>query len=361
LKTILFSSDSSSRGGKERQFSILTSELIKRGYKVYIAIKPIQINNNYFSEYDVPLDNIFTYNCFSQFKMIIKELRPDIAVSWDIISSAYHLITHRIYQYQFINGSIRQGIRHLKWFHLLRTLLAWLSPFVMANTQIGLKANNLKIGKRNFVLHNGVDNKFSKIMTDQEKKELLNRIFPNYRNKPGIILISVARLVPYKDHYTILKALSKLKYLKVFYYLVIGDGPLKSEMTNVIKDLGLDEYVKLVGLVNNVEDYLAVSDYYVHSSRGEGMSNSILEAMYAGLPIIATDVGGVRETVFKESSILFPYKDYEKLYEILINVEDLFKSFDPYAKCYRNHLHTFSVEYMIAYFEDIIQYVSDIK
>jgi glycosyltransferase involved in cell wall biosynthesis len=55
----------------------------------------------------------------------------------------------------------------------------------------------------------------------------------------------------------------------------------------------------------------------IHSSRGEGISNAILEGMYAGLPIIATNVGGVPETVFSESSLMFPYKDDKALYLIV--------------------------------------------
>jgi glycosyltransferase involved in cell wall biosynthesis len=358
VKTILFSTDSLRRGGQERQLTLLGSRLIERGYNVYVAVKRIDFNNNYFTEYKLPDKNLFIYNDFIHFSKIVKKLCPDIAVSWDIMSSAYHLITYRIYKYSFINGSIRQGIRYFRLSHYIRTLLVWFSPFVMANTHTGLRINNLKAGENRFVLLNGVDNKFKKQKTSDEKIYLLNKLFTTYNNHPAHVFISVANFTPFKDYFTVLKSLHKLQDKKNFFYLIIGDGPLKPEIIKAINELGLHKNVKLLGLVNNVEDYLAVSDYYIHSSRGEGMSNAILEAMYAGLPIIATDVGGVPETVFKESSVLFPYNDDEKLYEILLHVEDLFKSFDSSSENYQKYLDIFSVESMISNFEQIIKIVS---
>ena len=62
----------------------------------------------------------------------------------------------------------------------------------------------------------------------------------------------------------------------------------------------------MTGKIENVREYLFISDIMIHSSRGEGISNAILEGMYAGLPVIATNVGGIPETVFSGSSMLFP-------------------------------------------------------
>ena len=67
----------------------------------------------------------------------------------------------------------------------------------------------------------------------------------------------------------------------------------------------------------------------IHSSRGEGISNAILEGMYAGLPVIAPNVGGIPETVFPGSSMLFPYKDHKALYQCLLKSQELKASFDP--------------------------------
>ena len=354
----MISSDIISRGGKEKQLTILASGLIKRGYSVYIAVRIFQPENNYFSEYPFPEDKLFTYDSLSDFKKIILKIHPDIAVSWDGKSSVYHLITSRLYKYCFINGSIRHGIRLFKYSHFIRSVVAWLSPYVMANTCAGLRVNNMKPGGNRFILHNGVDKKFRYKRTQTEKEELLAKLFPGSRDLHANVFISTANFLPFKDYFTVLKALHKLKSRKPFYYLIIGDGPLKPEIIKMIRELTLDENIKLLGLVDNVEDFLAIGDYYIHSSRGEGMSNAVLEAMYAGLPIIATDVGGIPETVFNESSALFPYGDHEKLHEIMLHAEELFKSFNPTDIKYCKHLESFSIEHMISNFEDIIRKVN---
>ena len=68
-------------------------------------------------------------------------------------------------------------------------------------------------------------------------------------------------------------------------------------MENYIKESNLTEYVKLLGNVSNVEDYLAEADVFALSSDYEGLPLVVLEAMAAGLPIVSTDVGGVKDIV----------------------------------------------------------------
>ena len=154
------------------------------------------------------------------------------------------------------------------------------------------------------------------------------------------------------------KALQKLKETQSFYYLVAGDGPLRPEIENHIVSCGLKENVILTGRTENVSQYLFASDIMIHSSRGEGISNAILEAMYAGLPVIASDVGGVPETVYPGSSMLFPYRDAEALYSCLLKSYELKTSFDPHSDDYKKHLEKFSVESMVNKFENIIDSVT---
>ena len=99
----------------------------------------------------------------------------------------------------------------------------------------------------------------------------------------------------------------------------------------------------------------------IHSSRGEGISNAILEGMFASLPVIATKVGGLPETVFPMSSMLFPYKDDKTLLKCLLKAPGLFAGFDLNSKEYNKHLAKFSVEHMVERFENIIMQVVNNK
>lgn len=82
--------------------------------------------------------------------------------------------------------------------------------------------------------------------------------------------------------------------------VVAGDGPLRNEVEERIKGLGLDEVVVFAGRVENSGAALAASDIYTHISKKESLSMAILEAMSAGKPVIATDVGGTSEILSRE-------------------------------------------------------------
>lgn len=80
-------------------------------------------------------------------------------------------------------------------------------------------------------------------------------------------------------------------------FVLVGDGELKIQLTQTIRIYGLQGVIQLVGAADDVRPYLAAFDVAVLCSQAEGFSNSLLEYMAAGLPIIATDVGGNREAL----------------------------------------------------------------
>lgn len=92
--------------------------------------------------------------------------------------------------------------------------------------------------------------------------------------------------------------------------LLVGDGPTHQLLKDQVVDLNLQDSVELLGKVNNVEDYYAVADAYLQSSHREAMPMSVLEAMATRLPIISTDVGGMKDVVIN-NGILIPDNDTE--------------------------------------------------
>lgn len=358
---IVFSTDTISRGGKERQISILTKYLQERDIYLLVLAKRIISGNSFFQEYNISEGQINIYTGFKSYQNIIIEKNPDVVVSWDIKSSLYNIFLYKKNGFKFINGSIRHGIRLFKPSHLYRSLLCHLSPYVISNSFEGLKVNNLKPGKKRFVLYNGIETKFRNNLSAKEKENLKKRLIPGYDNNPGFVYISVANFVPYKDYFTIFRSLSKLKENQFFYYFIVGDGPMRQAIEAHITDFNLQENVILVGRTDKINEYLFASDVMIHSSRGEGISNAILEAMHAGLPVLATNVGGVSETVYPASSMLFPYKDHEALYRCLLRSKELKESFDLDSEEYQAHLRKFSVETMVRRFEEIIDIVTKKK
>lgn len=120
-----------------------------------------------------------------------------------------------------------------------------------------------------------------------------------FRAIPGrspVLLTMVARFEPQKDHASLLRALAQLTR-HPWRLDLIGEGPLLGRTRDLTAKLGVSDRVRFLGQRGDVAARLAESQAYVLSSNWEGFPRSILEAMRAGLPVVASDVAGVSEAV----------------------------------------------------------------
>ena len=126
-----------------------------------------------------------------------------------------------------------------------------------------------------------------------------------------LVLVTVGRLVQVKDHATLLEAVQRLRQDAIsLQVLVAGDGPLAQPLATRAAALGIDADVRWLGHRPDVESVLAAGDVFVLSSASEGLSNTILEAMASGLPVVATRVGGADEMVLEgQTGLLVPPGD----------------------------------------------------
>ncbi len=136
-------------------------------------------------------------------------------------------------------------------------------------------------------------------------------------------IIMVARFASPKDHRTLIRALGGLKELH-WRLMLVGDGRERPAAEALVNKLGLTEKVDFPGVRPDVEELLAASSIFVLSSLREGFPISILEAMRAGLPVVASRVGGVAEAVADgETGFLFEPGDEPalklKLAELITN------------------------------------------
>jgi glycosyltransferase involved in cell wall biosynthesis len=91
---------------------------------------------------------------------------------------------------------------------------------------------------------------------------------------------------------------------------MVGDGSLHAECGTVLRSAGLSDIALLPGALAEIPDVMRAFDVFVLPSQGEGMSNTILEAMASELPVVATDVGGNRELIQTErTGFLVPAAD----------------------------------------------------
>jgi glycosyltransferase involved in cell wall biosynthesis len=119
----------------------------------------------------------------------------------------------------------------------------------------------------------------------------------------------VARFDPAKDHPTLLRAIARVPEADL---LLVGDGPLRPQVEALASDLGIAARVHFLGRRHDIPQLLKMSDVYVHSSNWEGFGIAAVEAMAAGLPVVATDVPGLGEIV-RGAGALFPPGDDQAL------------------------------------------------
>ena len=115
------------------------------------------------------------------------------------------------------------------------------------------------------------------------------------------VLVMVARFAPQKDHATLLQALSGLLAME-WSLLLVGTGELKTRVAKQVAELGLDARVSILPPDTSVSRLLMEAQIFVLSTHFEAMPISILEAMRAGMPVVATNVGGIPESVRHEET-----------------------------------------------------------
>jgi len=128
-------------------------------------------------------------------------------------------------------------------------------------------------------------------------------------------LAIVARLVPVKNHSLLIRSFAQASQIDSTIKLdILGDGPLMEELQQLSESLGMSEKIKFWGEVPNARALMTSFDVFVLSSLSEGLSISILEALAAGLPVIATDVGGNGTLVHQQQNgLLVPSEDQDQL------------------------------------------------
>jgi glycosyltransferase involved in cell wall biosynthesis len=286
---------------------------------------------------------------FLELKNMFESVKPDLIWSWGGAEAFYAILMGLIFKVKHVNGSVRHGIVKINFHQVSRAIFLHLSRYIVANSYSGLKSNWLK---RGFVLYNGLENKFF------EKPDDVQSIRGEFNiSDDKIILLTIANLVPYKDYETVLRAVDNIRKKGVkFHYLAVGEGKERKYIEKIIEKMKLCNHVTFPGSRSDIRSLLYASDIYIHSSFGEGCSNSILEAMSAGLPVIATNSGGTKEIVDISNGRLFNPGDIKQLAEhILEMVMDEPLRIRLGENSRKKARDFFSVDKMIANYYEIIE------
>lgn len=274
-------------GGKEKQAHLLARELFRQGQRVQ-ALSYYHNGNNSEIYEGIPVKRIrrgiLSVPCFlfqlirlrSAFRILHIHTPSRIGL---IMAISGYVFNYRVL-FKFPGQTILDNRSLINSF-LLRIVFKTSKQLIVLEEIT--KNKLLKIGIK--------DNKIFNAVNGVEINKL--KSYSSVSNE--IVLLYVGRLVPIKGCDYLLNSCSILDSRKINWkLLLIGDGPLQSNLELLAKKLKISDRVYFKGYQTNTIEFMRNADLLVLPSRSEGMSNALLEAVSVGLPIVATDVGAAR-------------------------------------------------------------------
>lgn len=296
---ILFFIDILMSGGKERRLTELMKALKQTpDCDFELAVMSSEIHYREVLDLNIPIHYLIRKSkkdisvTFKLYKLC-KEYKPDIIHCWDSMTAVYSFPVCRLLNIKLINGMITNAPEKIsltdkKW---IRSRLTFpFSDTIIGNSKAGLAAYRAP-AKKSYFIHNGFDFKrIENILSSQIIRQQLN-VTSRY------IIGMVASFSTTKDYKTFFEAahiiLDKRKDVT---FIAIGSNTESSASKNHIRN-EYSGYFRLLGKRSGIESYVNTFDIGVLSTFGEGISNSILEYMALGKPVVATLGGGTVELV----------------------------------------------------------------
>ena len=220
--------------------------------------------------------------------------------------------------------SSRRYLADLDWYTPLRNtvmrIIYRLSTHVAVNSRsvrdLLAKRDGLPLGKIR-VLHNAVDvDRFATARRDRE------HLFPGTNAHSKLIAVVANMYSRVKGHTCLISAASSVcRDFPEAIFVLIGDGKERASLEEHVRQGGLEKNVLFLGSRSDVPELLACCDLFVLPSEAEALPNALLEAMAAGLPVVATSVGGIPEIITDGvSGVLVPAKNPHALAEAILRI-----------------------------------------
>lgn len=295
------------RGGAEKQ-SILLTRALANEYEVhYVILNGHKVNENYMEL--LHSDRRIVVHCFSgslihrirQLYYCIRELSPYAIFSYLTMANLIAASVGRLCGC----GRIYTGLRNtrLPWLKLVtdRFVCNHLATYAISNSISGIAY-------------------FASKGFQTERMMAISNCFENitpYTCKTPheeIRVITVGRFVEQKDYKTAIKAIAALTCQQKIRFIIIGYGELEPQIRRWIREEGIEDVTEIMINPDNIPAILNDADIYISTSLFEGMSNAIMEAMNADLPVVCTNVGDNNKLVIEgENGFICPVGDWKKL------------------------------------------------
>ncbi len=323
-KRVLFVITQSELGGAQRFLSNLASHLDRDIYELLVAVGStgngdflrvlkaggIPCQTLKFLKREPALSDL---KAIFEIRRLIKNYRPDVlflnSSKAGFIGSLASVFPTRINALKVIYriGGWSFNDPWPTWKRWFWIVLEWLSSkwkdIIIVNNLHDLEqAKKLKIRPRSqtVLIHNGIETYKLDLLSKEEAREKLFEKASKYSGRniqAKNIIGTIANFYPTKGLEYLIQAADYLNDIDDLAFFIIGDGELRPEIENMIREKGLEKKVFLLGQIPDAYRFLPAFDIFVLSSVKEGFPWALIEAMAAKLPVIATDVGAVSEII----------------------------------------------------------------
>mgnify|MGYP006421207551 CR=1 FL=1 len=317
---ILFTIDCLNRGGKERRFVEIIGGIAKKeNVRCIIVVFSDVIEFDEVYHYNVPIfllkrKSKYDLSIFYKYLKICKSFNPDVIHSQSSFTSIMSVLPAIIWKIKFVNAMItlapdRLPIFSKVWFRSKLTF-----PFsntIVSNSIAGLESFKAPCS-RSVVIYNGFN--FARLNNLTSVSDMLSM----YSITTSKIVGMVANFTVNKDYDLYIKVAKRIiSYRKDITFIAVGGRYNLQKFKDLICD-NEKQYIKIIGRIENIESTVNIFDIGVmltnRSVHGEGISNSILEYMALGKPVVASSGGGTNEIVYNNlNGYLIDGKDEDRL------------------------------------------------
>lgn len=286
-------------GGKERRLTELMKSLRSRpDIQFELAMMTHDIHYKEILELGIDIHFLIRkrkkdFAVFRSFYTLCKNYRPDIVHCWDTMTAVYITPVCKLLHIKLVNGMVVDSPQNQSIFFqpYLRARLTFpFADIIIGNSNSGLKAYKAS-PKKSITIYNGFN--FERIKNILPKEILRTQ----FNITTEFVVGMVATFSEYKDYPTYYKAAHKvLSKRQDITFLAIGKDTDSTKSKSYIEKVDSDNF-RLIGKQSDIESFVNLIDIGVLSTFTEGISNSILEYMALGKPVIATSGGGTDEIV----------------------------------------------------------------
>jgi len=324
-------------GGMEQWIQLVSSALLKRGHTVFLLGRPQssfleRVSSKVSAAHPVSLKISGDFNPFTIKKLKDFLLRQCVDLLCVNFNKDVRLggIAARLAGEVKVVWSVGIDITRNRFVH------RWLTPRLVDRVIVPSHSLKSDISRHGYIDESivdiipiGIDG--SAVSCDREEARR------NLRDKYGLppkarVAVTVGRLVYKKGHEYLVDAAPRIiEKNPDIYFLFLGDGPKREELGQQADRLGLSARVVFAGMLDDVDFELAGADIVIHPSKEEPFGIALLEGMRAGLPIIASRVGGIPEVVVDgETALLFEPRSSVAIADVAIRLlgdPDLMREF----------------------------------